>query len=186
MFIIKNNYYLYIENTNSIDLNFIRKSNKVSIIYRNNSLQENFTRFYNFRKKCKVMGFKFYIANNFKLAIKSKADGLYLSSHNKKIYFCKKIKLIGSAHNYREIYQKIKQGCDTIILSRLFKTTYEYKKSYFGLIKFNLLINTYSKDIIPLGGIKNTNLLKLNLVKSDGLAIFSELKKKPVISHRLF
>ena len=40
--------------------------------------------------------------------------------------------------------------------------------------------------MIPLGGINNSNLLKLNLVNSRGLAILSSLKKKPVITNRLF
>jgi hypothetical protein len=44
----------------------------------------------------------------------------------------------------------------------------------------------YSVNLVPLGGIKISNLLKLNLVKSDGLALFSEIKKKPVIANRLF
>ena len=38
MFIIKSNYYLYIENTNNIDLNCFKKSKKFSIIYRNNKI----------------------------------------------------------------------------------------------------------------------------------------------------
>ena len=32
----------------------------------------------------------------------------------------------------------------------------------------------------------NTNLLKLNLIKSRGIAILSEIKKKPAIASRLF
>ena len=35
MFIIKNNYYLYIENTNDININKIKKNKKISIVYRN-------------------------------------------------------------------------------------------------------------------------------------------------------
>ena len=40
MFIIKKNYYLYIENTQDIDFEKIRRSNKFIIIYRNNKGQE--------------------------------------------------------------------------------------------------------------------------------------------------
>ena len=36
MFIIKNNYYLYIENTNDININKIKRNKKISIVYRNN------------------------------------------------------------------------------------------------------------------------------------------------------
>ena len=107
-----------------------------------------------------------------------------MSAHNKKIY--KNFNTIGSAHNYSEINQKIKQGCKKIIFSRLFKTTYANKNSFFGIIKFNLIIKNSNFNLIPLGGIRNSNLLKLNLINSDSFAIFSELKKKPAIANRLF
>ena len=42
------------------------------------------------------------------------------------------------------------------------------------------------KKLIPLGGIKLINLNKVKLVKSEGVAIMSEVKKKPAISSRLF
>ena len=54
MFIIKNNYYLYIENTMSINLNHLKKNNKTTIIYRNNENLENFEKLEAFRKKCKI------------------------------------------------------------------------------------------------------------------------------------
>ena len=186
MFIIKNNYYLYIENTNYININKIKKNKKISIVYRNKKNPETTENLVIFRKLCHLKGFKLYITNNYKLAKACKADGLYCSSYNKKKYSNKHLEIIGSAHNFREIYQKIKQGCKTIILSRLFETSYKNKKSYFGVIKFNLIIKNYSTKIVPLGGINGLNLLKLNMVNSKSLALLSEIKKKPVISNRLF
>jgi thiamine-phosphate pyrophosphorylase len=186
MFIIKNNYYLYIENTKNIDLNFIKSRKKISIIYRNNNIQENIKNLRSFKKKCKVKGFKLYISNNIKLLRDCKADGLYLSSYNKKIYLNRNINLIGSAHSLKEINEKIKQGCTTIFLSRLFKTSYEDKKGHLGPIKFNLLAKKYRTRIIPLGGIRSSNLNKLNLISGNGLALLSEVKKKPAITSRLF
>ena len=47
-------------------------------------------------------------------------------------------------------------------------------------------MKNYKINITPLGGIKNNNLLKMNLINSSSLAILSEIKKKPVISNRLF
>tara|TARA_B100000767_G_C19669659_1_gene494720 strand:- start:6 stop:566 length:561 start_codon:yes stop_codon:yes gene_type:complete len=186
MFIIKKNYYLYIENTLSIKLENLKSSKKIIIIYRNNGVPEKNQKIYAFRKKCKIKNFKFYIANNFKLAKECKADGIYISSYNKKNYFNGSFNLIGSAHSFKEIYEKIKQGCTTVILSRLFKTSYKDKKSYLGVVKFNLIRNNYLINLIPLGGIKSNNLLQLNLVNSKGFCLFSEIKKKPVISNRLF
>jgi thiamine monophosphate synthase len=186
MFIIKKYYYLYIENTKDINLNNIKKNKKIIIIYRNKGAKTDIVALIKFSKQCKKKQFKLYIANNLKLANKCKANGVYVSAYNKKIYLNKKLNLIGAAHNYSEINNKIKQGCKTIILSRLFKTSYNYKKSYFGIVKFNLIKKNYSINIVPLGGINAFNLLKLNLVKSDGFALLSEVKKKPAITSRLF
>jgi thiamine monophosphate synthase len=186
MFIIKSNYYLYIENTKNIDLNCIKNSKKISIIYRNNSIQESIETLCNFRKKCHIKSFKLYIANNTKLLKECKADGLYLSSYNKKNYLDKNISLIGSAHSFNEINEKIYQGCKTIFLSRLFETSYKDKKGYLGVVKFNLIASKYKIEIVPLGGIKNSNLNKLNLVNTSGFALLSEVKKKPAITNRLF
>ena len=184
MFIIKKNYYLYIDNTKSINLDLLKRPNKYIIIYRNSSLNEDIKKIIFFRKKCSRKKIKFFVANFYNLAKKCKADGLYLSSYNKKIYH--NIDVIGSAHNYKEINQKINQGCRLVILSRLFKTQYKEKTSFFGVAKFNLMAQKYNITIIPLGGIKNSNLLKLNLLNTEGFAVLSALKKKPVISNRLF
>ena len=170
----------------SINLDYLKRNKKITIIYRNNANLENFSKLNKFRKKCRVKSFKFYVANDYKLARSCKADGLYLSSYNKKNYSSPDVNLIGSAHNFKEIFEKIKQGCNTIILSRLFQTSYKNKNGHFGVVKFNLLKNKYLVDIVPLGGINNKNLLKLNLVKSNGFAILSEIKKKPAISNGLF
>ena len=186
MFIIKSNYYLYIENTKNIDLNCIKNSKKISIIYRNNNAQEDTKILLAFSKQCKTKGFKLYISNNIKLLRDCKADGLYLSSYNKKIYLNKNIDLIGSAHTFKEINEKIRQGCKTIFLSRLFKTTYKDEKGHLGIVKFNFISQKYKVRIIPLGGIRNSNLNKLQMINSDGFALLSEIKKKPVIANRLF
>jgi thiamine-phosphate pyrophosphorylase len=184
MFIKKKNYYFYIDNTKSINLNLIKKNINVTIIYRNSSRAENINQIIKFRKKLKVRRFNFYIANNLKIAKKCKADGLYISAYNKNFY--KNIKVIGSAHNFKEINQKIKQGCKSIFLSRLFKTSYLGKESFYGPIKFNLISQKYPINLIPLGGINNKNLLKLNLLSSSAFSCLSEIKKKPAISNRLF
>jgi thiamine monophosphate synthase len=184
MFIIKKKYYLYIDNTNLINFDLLNRHHKFIIIYRNYFLKENIKKMILFKKKCDQKKIKFYIANDYNLAKKCKANGLYLSSYNKKIYH--NIEVIGSAHNYKEINQKINQGCRLVILSRLFKTHYKEKSSFFGVTKFNLMTQKNNITMIPLGGINNSNLLKLNLVNSRGLAILSSLKKKPVITNRLF
>jgi len=184
MVIIKNNYYLYIDNLDDLNFNILKPNKKINIIYRN-SKNHDIQKIIKLRKKCKIKKFKFYVANNNILAHKIKADGLYISAYNKKKYYTKLPK-IGSAHDLREINQKKKQNCKTIFFSRLFKTKYINKKNYLGVIKFNLLNLNINTNLIPLGGIKYQNLLKLNMVRCKGFAFLSAIKKKPVISNRLF
>ncbi len=189
MIALKQKYFILINSIKDINLKNIKKKNKFNIIYRNDKKNERFDDLITFRKKCKIKGAKFFVANDLKLCSELKSDGIYLSSYNKtyKPGFLKRFEfeIIGSAHNSKEIHQKRKQNCQTIIVSKLFKVDYEpYAKSY-GIVKFNNLINA-SKEIIPLGGIKIINLNKLKTVRSNGLALMTEIKKKPAISSRLF
>ena len=181
MFIIKNKYFLLIESIKDINLKNIKIRNKFFIIYRNKNKIDKLEDLLNFRKRCKAKSIKFYVANDVKLAIKLYSDGIYLSSYNKNLMFLsftkkEKFNIIGSAHNYKEISIKIKQGCNTILFSKLFLVNYDKKSPYLGIIKFN----HYSKffnELIPLGGIKNDNLNQLNNVYSKGIALLSEIKK---------
>ena len=76
--------------------------------------------------------------------------------------------------------------CKNIFFSRLFKTNYSNKKGFLGVIKFNNFIKKNKTSLVPLGGIRITNLNKLKMVKTDNFAILSEVKKKPAIISRLF
>ena len=79
------------------------------------------------------------------------------------------------------------QGCSSIIFSRLFKTSYNYKKGFLGVIKFNLFSLSRKENLIPLGGIKLSNLNKLGTVKCKSIALSSEIIKKPItFSKRCF
>ncbi len=191
MFISKSKYFLFIDDTNFFDLNLIKNKNKFNIIYRDHKSKIEVNNLIKFRQNCKKKGIKFFIANNTRLLTKIKADGLYISAFNNNLrlirYKRSGYKIIGSAHNPREISLKLKQGCDKIIISRLFQTNYKNKKGFLGVLKFNNLFLRNEIEIIPLGGINNKNLLMLNLVKGSSLACLSVLKKKPAnFINRLF
>ena len=95
--------------------------------------------------------------------------------------------IIGSAHNLKELNIKKLQRCSTIVYSRLFKVSYDHKKGYLGVVKFNLLKLSRKEDLVPLGGINLSNLNKLKTVKTKSFAMLSEVKKKPAkIFSRLF
>ncbi len=190
MFVLKKKYFLIIESIKDIDLKNIKKRNKFSIIYRNKRKNENIVDLLTFRKNCKLKSIKFYVANNTKLSVLLNSDGVYLSSFNKslKVLSLKKLnfEIIGSAHNFKEIHTKIKQGCSSILFSKIFLVSYAKKASYKGIIKFNNFLKI-NKKLIPLGGINQKNLNSLNIVRCEGFALLSEVKKKPAnIFSRLF
>ena len=133
---------------------------------------------------------KLFIANNINLCRLLKADGIYISASNFSLnlrrYKNLNFHIIGSAHSRKEILIKKNQGCSEIIFSRLFKTSYKFKKDYLGIVKFNLLNKSNNYKLIPLGGIRLTNLNKLKMLSCSSFAILSEVKKKPAIIDRLF
>ena len=188
MFAFKNKYFLIIESIKDLNLRNIKRLNKFNIIYRNKN-KENIEDLRKFRNLCKVKLIRFFVANDVNLAVKIKADGLYLSSYNKSfkgLFLKSKLIIIGSAHNSREIVLKIKQGCNYILLSKLFVVDYDRNSQTLGILKFNNYTLLFNK-IIPLGGIKISNINKLKSIRSHGFAILSEIKKKPAkIISRLF
>ncbi len=190
MFIVKNKYFLIIESIKDIDLKNIKIRNKFFIIYRNQKKIDKLKDLLMFRLVCRSKAIKFYVANNIKLAVSLNSDGIYLSSFNKQLKFLNykkpNFEIIGSAHNYKEISNKVKQGCSSILFSKLFLVDYDKKSPYLGIVKFNNFLKI-SKILIPLGGIKSYNLNCLNNVFSEGFALLSEIKKKPAnIINRLF
>ena len=149
---------------------------KTSIVYRNYNNKLNTEEILKIRNICKQKRIKFYFANNLKLAIKYKSDGLYIPSFNsstltKGKIFKKNFEVLGSAHNIKEIRQKEKQGVTKLFISSIFKKN----KNYLGINKFKLVSNLTSKKVVALGGIskKNINTLKLlNNLEFAGISYF--------------
>ena len=133
-----NKYYFI----NKFDTNNIDKQDKQTIIiYRNYSSKKIDEKLIlKIKKYCKKKKIKFYLSNNIKLAFKLDLDGVYIPSFNKNFKhlaysFKKKFKIIGSAHNIKEIRIKEKQKVNKIFLSSLFKKN----KNYLGINKFKLI-----------------------------------------------
>ena len=166
-------YFINKFETNNID----KQDKQTIIIYRNYSSETvNEKLILKIKKYCKKKRVKFYLSNNIKLAIKLNLDGAYIPSFNKNtdhLAYSIKInfKIIGSAHNLREIRIKEKQKVDKIFLSSLFKKN----KNYLGINKFKLLSQLTRKKVIVLGGISEENLKKLkilNLFEFAGISYF--------------
>ena len=164
------NKYYFISNfdTNKID----KQDKQTAVIYRNYSSKvKDENRILKLKKYCKLKKIKFYLSNNIKLAIKLNLDGAYIPSFNKSTkhlaYSLKKqFKIIGSAHNIKEIKTKETQKVDSIFISSLFKRN----KNYLGINKFKLICNLTKKKVVPLGGISKKNLNKIRLLNCSEFA----------------
>jgi len=130
--------------------------------------------------ECKKKRFPIFIANDSKLAIKVKANGIYIPAFSTKKQFKnlenRNFTLLGSAHNQKEIKEKILQKCKGIFLSPLFFV--KKRKSFLNIHRFNFLANSNNAKFFALGGINENNIIKLNLLNVKGFAGISIFKKK--------
>ena len=162
--------YYFINEFNYTQL--INLNKNISFIWRNKDKETSIKTLIKLRDFCKKNRRRFYISNDIKLAKKLNADGLYLSSTNKNLIFKsisykKKFKILGSAHNFKEIKIKELQNVSEIFLSPLFK---DKKNKQLNIYKYtNLKKFTIMKDI-SLGGISYKNIKKLRLIKPYGFA----------------
>ena len=174
-----NNIYYFIDKFKKSELDIINLK-KISIIYRNYSKIHNISEIINLKNYCKKRSFKLFLANDFKLAWRLNLNGAYIPAFNnclKHHLYPKKVNflILGSSHNLKEIKFKIKQGCDKIFLSPIFRV--KKKKNYLGLMKFRVLCNKTKHEIIALGGINNNNINKLKNSGAVGFASISHIKK---------
>ena len=152
---------------NKLDTNNIDKQDKqTTIIYRNYTTKiVDQTLILKVKRYCKKKSIKFYLSNNIKMAMKLNLDGVYIPSFNRSLKhlaysFKKNFKIIGSAHNLKEVRIKEKQNVSKIFLSSLFKKN----KNFLGINKFKLLSKLTNKNVVVLGGISKKNKKKLSLL----------------------
>ena len=168
---------------------FNKHNTNIGIIYRNyKSLSKN-REIFKIAKFCKEKRYKLFISNDIKLALKVKADGVYIPSFNKTHINVnnlgnKKLLIIGSAHNQIQIKNKINQKCEAIFLSPIFPIS--KAKNYLGIHKFNLLSRQNNISIFALGGINENNFSKLKITKIEGFGGISIFKKKPAYKRPVF
>jgi thiamine-phosphate pyrophosphorylase len=167
---------------------FRNKNKNIGSIYRNYSDRKRENQLIKIAYACKKRGYQLFVSNDIKLTYKVKADGIYIPSFNKNKIFSnlenKKIKIIGSAHNQKEIHKKIAQKCQIIFLSPLF---YVKKNKYFlNIHKFNYLSRNNKINFYALGGISFDKISKLKLTAINGFGAISLFKKKPASERPVF
>ena len=165
--ILKKYYFINKFNINNID----KLEKNTIIIYRNYRKKKVTSDIIKLKKYCKIKGIKLYISNNIKLAMKMDVAGAYIPSFNKdfrhlSFTFKKNFKIIGSAHNIKEMRLKEKQCVEYIFISSLFKNN----KNFLGFNKFNNLKKMTKKKIIALGGVSKSNLKQVKLLSCSGFS----------------
>jgi len=167
-------YYCFIDKYQSELINILPKNS--TIIYRNYQNPSDLSTIIKLKEICKNKKINFILSNNIKLAIKLNLDGAYIPSFNKNLthnsfQLKRKFKLIGSAHNLKEIRIKENQNVMCIFLSPLFKTS-KYE-NFLGIYRFLKLTKCTKKDIVSLGGINKNNLKQLKLLTIKNIASIS-------------
>ena len=163
-----NKYYFI----NTFKKNNIDKLNiNTGVIFRNYNKKVSIYEIIQIKKYCKKRGLKFFLSNNFKLAIKLDLDGSYIPAFNQSLrHLSYKTKssfiIIGSAHNVKEIRKKEVQKAKFIFISSIFKKN----KNYLGLYRFRLLSKLTNKNVIALGGISKLNQKKIKLLDCYGIS----------------
>ena len=161
-------YFINKFETKNID----KQDKQTIIIYRNySSILIDEELILKIKKYCQSKSLKFYLSNNVKLALKLNLDGAYIPAFNKSYkhlaYSLKKnFKIIGSAHNFKEIKIKENQNVEKIFLSSLFKKN----KNYLGIYRFKLLSHLTSKKTVALGGISTKNIRSLKFLTNIDFA----------------
>jgi thiamine-phosphate pyrophosphorylase len=179
-------HFVFLEEINNLIKNNLAKFNNISIIIdvneNNGKNLENQLSIIKFAKKNQI---PFLIKNDFKKCIKYKANGIFITSDNKKITkpillkqnFC----IIGSAHNQVEYIQKSRQKCQLLMLSPIFFNEKYSKNKILNILKFNNKSMTWNIDLCALGGIDVRTLKKIKLTQCVAIAfkkiIYSSNKK---------
>ena len=172
--------FFFIDRLNEINLDYVRNIGAILIVRKPDNFNEKSLK--KLQSDCLRRNIPLYIGNNIKTLFKLNSNRLYISAYNKVqtsslIKINGKIDIIGSAHNISEIREKIQQGCKKILLSRIFKTSYENKKGWLGPIKFNLLTRNMKANFIALVGINQKNFNQLKNLNIVGIALSSAKKK---------
>ena len=167
----KNNYieFLYFTNNLKFKKNILKFKN-ISIVYNTDISPRKIKNLNEVSRFCIKHKISLYIKDNFRLAVKTKAKGVFLSATNKRIitnpFYNDKFLIFGSAHNQMEYYFKKQQKCSLITLSPIFYNKKYSSNQILGATKFKLISTNWKIKLCALGGINKTNLKKIKLTRA--------------------
>ena len=170
--------YYFIDQINKSTISTIFKFRNISLIYmsQNNSFSniEDLIKIKEFSTKNNL---KFYVTDNIQLAIKVKANGIYLTkNYNRMLHnynYKKDFLILGSVHNQLEYYRKSIQNCKKIFLSPIFFNKKYSINKILGVIKFKIISKDWKNEAIPLSGINQRNIKQAILANKKQIAFRS-------------
>ena len=172
------NMFIFLDHYNSQI--FENNNTNIGVIYRNYNDPKREIELIKIANACKKKRYQLFVANDIKLALKVRADGIYIPAFNKTKRFVnlekKNLTILGSAHNQKEIQEKILQKCKAIFLSPVFYV--KKSRSFLDIYKFNSLSYLNNINMLALGGINEHNIHKLKLLHIKGWGGVGIFKKK--------
>ena len=182
------NFFFFADQINTEIIKQILKFKNISIIYNTLNQSEDLKKIKQIQIFCKKNNIKLYITNNYRLAIKIKADGMLINNKFKHkliiSYKRNNFKIVVGVHSQQEYYIKKKESFESLIVSPIFYNAKYSINKILNTIKFNLLTLNWQKRKYALGGINLNNLKKAYLTTSYGVGFASLINdrkiKKPV------
>jgi thiamine-phosphate pyrophosphorylase len=140
-------FYYITSSLDQVKIKNIKKFRDIGVIYKQeNNKPVDILNCYNLKNICKKYHIPFFVCDDFKLANKLDANGVFLSSLYKKpvnnSILRKNFKILGAAHCQLEYFLRARQQCDTIVFSPLFYNEKYSLNKILSVVKFNL-INFY-------------------------------------------
>ena len=190
-------FYYITSSLDQVKIKNIKKFRDIGVIYKqeNNKSVDIFD-CYILKNICKKYHIPFFVSDDFKLANKLDANGVFLTSHYKRpvnnFILKKNFKILGAVHCQLEYSLRARQQCDTVVFSPLFYNEKYSLNKILGVVKFNLITLNWQKKISAMGGVKYENVKKIQITNCNSISFIKFLEnfkiKKPFyfLSKRAF
>ena len=190
-------FYYITSSLDQVKIKNIKKFRDIGVIYKQeNDKSVDILNCYNLKNICKKYQIPFFVSDDFKLATKLDANGVFLTSLYKRpvnnSILKKNFKILGAVNCQLEYFLRARQQCDTIVFSPLFYNEKYSLNKILGVVKFNLITLNWQKKISAMGGVKYENVKKIQITNCNSISFIKFLEnfkiKKPFyfLSKRAF
>lgn len=129
----------------------------------------------------------FVINDNINIAIKANADGIHIGQNDLNVKECRKLigsdKIIGvSVTNVTQAIDAENNGADYLGVGAMFATATKTDANIVSISELKEISDSVTIPVVAIGGIKKSNILKLNNTNICGVAIVSEILSSKDIS----